>query len=82
MSDEHINLLGDTSQRQRLFGEALILSLRGAAIGAAIFFGIGIFFWLIAVVGSLLPPESKEALDPTPWSYIIEQPLDDTTRSA
>ena len=43
---------------------------KGAMFGAVIFFGIGIFIWILTVIGSWLPPESKEAADPTPWSYV------------
>jgi len=56
------------------------LMLRGAAFGAALFFGIGIFFWVLWLIGSVLPPESKQAPDPTPWSYMA--PAEDGTRAA
>lgn len=44
---------------------------KGAAMGAAIFVGVGVFIWLLILLGSVLPPDSKEAADPTPWSYVI-----------
>ncbi len=67
----------ETFKRQM---EVAGLMLRGAAFGAAIFVGIGAFIWVLALIGAILPPESKEAADPTPWSYVA--PADDPHRAA
>lgn len=69
--------LSDFTKRQL---EVAWLMGKGAMIGAAIFFGIGIFLWVLTLIGSILPPESKEASDPTPWSYVI--PAEDTATHA
>ena len=71
MSDDSKNYdlqIPDFTRRQL---EVAWLMGKGAAIGAAIFVGIGVFIWLLILLGSVLPPESKEAADPTPWSYVI-----------
>lgn len=49
--------------------------LRGAILAAVVFFGPVLIIYLIYLVGTLLPPESKEADDPTPdsFSMVIEQ---------
>ncbi len=49
---------------------------KGALYGAAIFISIGVFFWLLILLSRALPPESKEAADPTPWSAMA--PADPT----
>ena len=71
MSDDTSNLLSDGSTKARLFADATILSLKGAGFGAMLFVGIGVMIWIIWLIGQVLPPESKERPDPTPWSYII-----------
>ncbi|MEM8801678.1 MAG: RC-LH1 core complex protein PufX [Pseudomonadota bacterium] len=44
--------------------------LRGAVVGGTVAFGPIIFIYVIYLVGLLLPPESKEADDPTPDSFV------------
>jgi hypothetical protein len=52
----------------------------GAAIGGVVFFGPVIFIVLLYYFSLLLPPESKEAEDPTPdsFSYQIERSITQT----
>jgi len=47
---------------------------KGAGYGALVFFGIVFFIFIFVAIGSLLPPESKEAEDPTPNSAALEAP--------
>lgn len=42
---------------------------KGAAVATAVFFGPVLAIYLIYLVGTFLPPESKEAVDPTPDSF-------------
>jgi hypothetical protein len=77
MSDEYD--LGTSSLFKRQM-EIAGLMLRGAAFGGAIFFGSLIFVWIFVAIGNLLPEESKQADDPTPWSYLAPAP--DADRAA
>jgi len=61
----------------RLRADALALMLKGA--GYAMIFCLAVWFiiWAFVAIGKLLPEESKEQDDPTPFSYIvIEQGTD------
>ena len=44
--------------------------LRGAMYGAAVFFGVLVLIGAIALVGQLLPEESKQAPGPMPFSAL------------
>ena len=44
----------------------------GAVAAGAVFFGAWIFVAGLAFLGSFLPPESKEAVDPTPDSFVSQ----------
>ncbi|KIN70031.1 putative PufX [Sulfitobacter noctilucicola] len=58
---------GDSTFRLR--ADVLALMLKGAGYAALFCFVVGFFIWVIYAVGLLLPEESKEADDPTPYSY-------------
>ena len=66
MSDEsNKTVFGETvTQKEVLLTQGAVLMGRGAAIGGAVFFGALIFVWLLTLVSSWLPPESKEMPDP------------------
>ena len=50
---------------------------RGAFVAFGIFFGAWAFVAVLAWLGTFLPPESKEAVDPTPDSFpVIEAPAE------
>lgn len=70
MSDDNFSLLEGSSTRMQLTGEVTILMLKGA--GYAAVFCLVIWGLLAGMiwVGSLLPAESKEAIDPSPWSAL------------
>jgi hypothetical protein len=44
---------------------------KGLLIASVVFFGPVLFIWVLSLIGDLLPPESKEAADPTPDSFPI-----------
>jgi hypothetical protein len=48
-----------------LYTQGFRLMMRGAGYGAIIFFGGVFFIFVLVAIGSLLPPESKEAPDPS-----------------
>ncbi|MGX9355056.1 RC-LH1 core complex protein PufX [Roseobacteraceae bacterium S113] len=43
--------------------------LTGAFFASLVLIGPGIFIYVLYLIGTLLPPESKEADDPTPDSF-------------
>ena len=53
----------------RLRADVTLLMLKGAAYAALFCVVMGFLIWFWYAVGLLLPPESKEADDPTPFSY-------------
>lgn len=56
----------DTETVRRFVGGQMV---RGALVATVMFFGPLLFIWALWFVGTFLPPESKEALDPTPDSF-------------
>ena len=55
----------------RLRADVLSLMLKGAGYAAAFCIAVGVILGATIWVGGLLPPESKEAPDPTPLSYVL-----------
>ena len=80
MSEDHDNpFKTDGSDRDALFGQVAKKMLAGAGIGAAIILAPVIYVYALYLIGTLLPPESKEAADPTPDSFsALEAPADPT----
>ena len=66
MSDESniLKLEGKT----RLSADITLLMLKGAGYAAVFIIAIWLVLAVIAGIGRALPPESREAADPTPWS--------------
>lgn len=62
----------------RLRADVLSLMLKGAAYAALFCIAVGIVMWVLYGIGLLLPEESKEAVDPTPFSFIITNGENDT----
>ncbi|MEM8773938.1 MAG: hypothetical protein AAGF53_02830 [Pseudomonadota bacterium] len=65
---------GDFS-RERLYADLGGRLAVGLGVGIVVFGGLIGFAVVLLVISSLLPPESKEAVDPTPdsfSSYIVE----------
>ena len=71
MSDHNDNML-NMSETQRLRYDILGLMMKGAAYAALLIVAVWAFIYLIYLVGQLLPPESKEAIDPTPLSFWLD----------
>lgn len=69
MTENHDYLGTADNPRMRLSGEVLILMLKGAGYAAIFCLVTWFTIWAIYAVGLLLPEESKEADDPTPFSY-------------
>jgi len=77
MSDQGKPIFGDApTEREILAQQGASLMVRGAIYGAVVFFGLIIVILLIKLVGSWLPPESKEMPDPNiNWRSAIEAPV-------
>jgi len=63
----------------RLRADVTALMLKGAGYAALFCFAVGFLIWVIYAIGQLLPEQSKEADDPTPFSYNLT--VEDTTVS-
>lgn len=77
MSDNHDFLRTNVDKSFRLRADVLALMLKGA--GYAAVFCLVIWFTIAAIygIGKLLPEESRETEDPTPFSFnLITQGVD------
>lgn len=74
MSDNNDYLRTNVNRSFRLRADVLSLMLKGA--GYAAVFCIVIWFAITAIywVGGLLPEESRETEDPTPFSFFLSDP--------
>lgn len=79
MSDNHDYLRPSDDPTFRLRSDVLMLMLRGAGYAAVFCLIVGFFIGATVGIGKLLPPESKEADDPTPFSYMLTS--EKTTRT-
>ncbi|MEM9350449.1 MAG: RC-LH1 core complex protein PufX, partial [Pseudomonadota bacterium] len=71
MSDQNNNLLNMT-ETQRLRYDILGLMMKGAGYAALLCIALWAFVYVWVAIGWLLPPESKEAQDPTPLGSVLE----------
>ncbi|UWR24355.1 RC-LH1 core complex protein PufX [Sulfitobacter sp. S190] len=71
MSDNHDYLKTADNQTFRLRADVLALMLKGAGYAAIFCLVVGFFIAITIWVGGFLPPESKEAPDPTPFSSVV-----------
>ena len=69
MSDDHNYLRPEGTSR--LYGDVLLLQLKGAAYAAVVLLVLLAGYMILLGISALLPPESKEALDPTPTSFLV-----------
>ncbi|MEY1557232.1 RC-LH1 core complex protein PufX [Yoonia sp. R2331] len=69
MSDEKMNILG-RAERSRLSADITYLMLKGAGYAAIFCLALWLVIAVIAGIGRALPPESRDASDPTPWSAL------------
>ncbi|WP_291836817.1 RC-LH1 core complex protein PufX [Limimaricola sp.] len=58
------------SDRTRLRADMTWLMLKGAGYAALLVFGVWLVIAVLELVGSVLPPDSKTAPDPTPTSML------------
>ena len=61
-----------TTGPKQLRADISMLMLKGAAYGAVFFIGLFVVGYLLVAFGNALPSQSKEADDPSPWSFLIE----------
>lgn len=69
MSNSNMDRPYDTKHKDIVFGDILMHLGKGAGLGAAIFFGPIIIIYIIYLIGTGLPPESRDTPDPTPDSF-------------
>ncbi|MBM7070032.1 RC-LH1 core complex protein PufX [Actibacterium sp. 188UL27-1] len=62
----------EPTDRERLAYQGMFLMLQGAGYAAAVFAAVLFLIYGMIAFSWLLPPESKEAPDPTPLSFLIE----------
>ncbi len=55
-----------------LFFDIFRQMLLGAGVAGGVIIGAGVFIYVVYLVGTLLPEDSKFALDPTPDSFISQ----------
>jgi len=71
MSENHDYLRTSTTSGFRLRADITALMLKGAGYAAIFCLATWFVIWAIYAVGLLLPPESKERPDPTPYSLLV-----------
>lgn len=77
MRDDHPVFRERLGKSEVIATQGAMLMARGAIIGAAIFFGLLIFIWVLTLISSWLPPQSKEMPDPNILQRgALEQPLE------
>ena len=76
MTDNNDYLHSGDDRNLRLRGEVLILMLKGAGYAAVACLVVVIGIWAMYGIGLLLPEESRNTEDPTPFSYNLV--IDDT----
>jgi hypothetical protein len=74
MSDNHDYLKTASNTNLRLGGDILALMLKGAGYAAVFCLVIWFLFAAMYWVGQLLPEESRDTEDPTPFSYHLSAP--------
>ena len=75
MKNNHDYLGADGDPTTALKGQVLILQLKGAGYAAIFCLAVVLGILALAWVGKLLPEESRDTEDPTPFSYnvIVDQ---------
>ncbi|MEL7092574.1 MAG: RC-LH1 core complex protein PufX [Pseudomonadota bacterium] len=61
---------GTNTRADRMRADIMMQFLRGGFFAFTVFAGPILFIYLFVFIGSFLPPESKEAVDPTPDSFV------------
>lgn len=73
MSDNNNNVFGETSARSQLTSEGLGLMMKGAGYAAVFCLFLLIAYGVLWGISAALPSDSKEADDPTPTSFLIQE---------
>ena len=71
MSDNHDYLRTGESSSFRLRADVTMLMLRGGGYAALFCLATLVLIWVMYAIGLLLPEESRDTEDPTPFSYEI-----------
>ncbi len=79
MTENHDYLGMDRDPNLQLKASVLVLQLKGAGYAALFCLAAVLTIWALYGIGLLLPEESRETEDPTPFSYVL--PVDETPRA-
>ena len=71
MSNNHDYLGTHESPKFRLTADVTALMLKGAGYAAVFCLALWFCIWAVAAIGRLLPEESRETPDPTPFSMVL-----------
>jgi len=74
MSENNDYLRTGSDPAFRLRADVLSLMLKGASYAAILCLAVWFVLWAIFAVGKMLPDESRETEDPTPFSYDLSAP--------
>lgn len=77
MSVNHDYLKSGSDHQLHLGANITVLMLKGAGYAMAFCIAIWVLFAAMYWVGKLLPEESRDTEDPTPFSYDLSAPLSD-----
>lgn len=69
MSDNN-DFLRTGSSDFRLRADVMALMLKGAGYAAVLCVVVGLCIWLLAALGMILPEQSRDTPDPTPYSDV------------
>lgn len=69
MTDNNDYLRTSSDAKFRLRADGLALTLKGAGYAALFCLVVVFAIWALYGIGKLLPEESRETEDPTPFSY-------------
>jgi hypothetical protein len=73
---ENNDFLRTSNGSFRLRADVTSLMLKGAGYAALFCLALLIMGWIVVGIGRLLPDASKEAPDPTPWSFLMQSDVD------
>ena len=74
MSDNHEYLRGGSNRDLRIHADVTALMLKGAGYAMAFCLVVWFGIWVFIAIGKMLPEESRETEDPTPYSEMLVTP--------
>lgn len=74
MSDNHNYLAANENSNFRLRADVFLLMMKGASYAAIGCLALWLIVYVFVWIGQMLPDESRETEDPTPFSYNLTAP--------